>query len=91
MKNGIVTGIIDYTYETEEGWVLVDFKTDSTFDKERYRLQMDTYALALSKAKPKPVLETRLIYLKLGKTHREPCTKERLLKTEKDLDRLLYE
>lgn len=89
VKKGVITGIIDYTYETKEGWVIVDFKTDSTFDKERYKLQMDIYALALSMAKPKPVLETRLIFLKLGKVHAEPCTPERLRKTEEHLENLI--
>lgn len=87
LKNGVISGVIDYAFPSKEGWILLDFKTDSSFDKERYRLQMDTYALALSKAKSEGVIETRLIFLRLGRTHTEACTKERLEKTEKDLEK----
>lgn len=81
----IITGIIDYLYETESGWIICDFKTDSQFAPDQYRLQMDVYALALSKAFEKPILETRLLFLKPDRAHLVPVTPERLNQTEENL------
>ena len=55
--DGIVEGFIDLLFEEEDGFVIVDYKTDTIRSedeieraKERYRLQGGAYALALSKA-----------------------------------------
>lgn len=82
----VITGIIDYVYETDKGFVICDFKTDLHFHPEKYKLQMDIYALALSKASIKPVLETRLLFLKLNKVHVEVCNAERFRQTEEKID-----
>ena len=83
--NGFVTGIIDYYFETPKGIVICDFKTDAKIESRHYQFQMDTYALALSEALSKPVLETRLLYLKHNAVHAEPCPKARLAKASEEL------
>ncbi|MDO8526854.1 MAG: ATP-dependent DNA helicase [Deltaproteobacteria bacterium] len=90
LPNAHVTGIIDYAWETDAGWILFDFKTDAAAFAEKYQLQMDTYALALSKGQPKKVLETRLLFLKSDKAHIEACTPERLKQTEERLIKVIY-
>lgn len=87
LANAVVTGIIDFCFETKGGWVICDFKTDGAFHRKKYQWQMDIYALALSKIRP--VLETRLLFLKLSKTQCEPCTPERLRRTEENLSDFL--
>lgn len=81
----MVSGVIDYVYDTPQGLVICDFKTDRRMEPEKYKLQMDIYALALSKALPKPIKETRLLFLKHQKAFIEPVTTERLRKTEERL------
>ena len=83
--NAFITGIIDYLWETEHGWIVSDFKTDAKMEPKKYQFQMDTYALALSRALKKPVLETRLLYLKHNKAHIEPCHPERLQRADQEL------
>ena len=68
----LIQGIIDAYYETNEGLVLVDYKTDYIpYGKinefaDRYRPQIDYYALALEKTLEKPVVAKYLysFYLK---------------------------
>ncbi|OGQ05430.1 MAG: hypothetical protein A3F82_00535 [Deltaproteobacteria bacterium RIFCSPLOWO2_12_FULL_44_12] len=57
ISDTVVTGIIDYAFETPQGWVICDFKTDTHFEPEKYQRQMDCYALALSKGVQKPASE----------------------------------
>ena len=63
----LIQGIIDAYYETEEGLVLVDYKTDRVQEPdgrdlvEKYRVQLEYYAEALSRLTGKPVVK-RLIY-----------------------------
>jgi ATP-dependent exoDNAse (exonuclease V) beta subunit len=45
----LVTGTIDFTYRTPEGWCVVDCKTDESFSPEalvRYRAQVSAYEQA---------------------------------------------
>ena len=58
----LVEGFIDMLYESPDGLVIVDYKTDSARDiasieraMERYRLQGAAYALVLEKAIGRPV------------------------------------
>lgn len=68
----LIQGIIDAYYETTDGLVLVDYKTDYIpYGKleeftNRYRPQIDYYALALEKTLEKPVVGRYLysFYLK---------------------------
>lgn len=58
----LIQGIIDAYYETEEGLVLVDYKTDRVMRKdgqdlvEKYRVQLRYYARALSRLTGKKVV-----------------------------------
>ncbi len=68
--DGIVEGFIDLLFEEEDGFVIVDFKTDAVGSEEeveqameRYRLQGGAYALALSKAAGVNVKEVSFLFL----------------------------
>ncbi len=68
--DGIVEGFIDLLFEEEDGYVVVDYKTDSVRTDEdidramgRYRLQGGGYALALSKATGLNVKEVSFLFL----------------------------
>lgn len=87
VKGFVISGVVDYAWETNKGWILSDFKTDAKPNPQKYKLQMDVYALALSKALKKPVLETRLLFLKSNKAFIETVSKERLKRTEDYLEK----
>ena len=61
----LLQGAIDCAFEEDEGWVLVDYKTDrvKTADElaARYAAQLDLYAKALARCTGKPVRQ-RLLY-----------------------------
>ena len=68
--DGIVEGFIDLLFEEEDGFVIVDYKTDAIRSedeieqaKTRYRLQGGAYALALSKAAGVTVKEVSFLFL----------------------------
>ncbi len=68
--DGIVEGFIDLLFEEEDGYVVVDYKTDAVRTDEdidramgRYRLQGGSYALALSKATGLNVKEVSFLFL----------------------------
>lgn len=69
----LIQGIIDGYYETEEGIVLMDYKTDSLKPGEeshlvdRYRIQMELYRKALEEILATPVRESILYSFSLGK------------------------
>jgi ATP-dependent exoDNAse (exonuclease V) beta subunit len=52
----IVEGIVDLAYEAEDGFVVVDFKTDRELEGalDRYRRQVQLYASAVSAATGRP-------------------------------------
>lgn len=61
----ILQGAVDLAIVTEDGIIIVDYKTDrvKSMDelKERYKIQLDLYANALSQTMDKPILKS-LIY-----------------------------
>ena len=68
--DGIVEGFIDLLFEEEDGFVIVDYKTDALGSDDeieramvRYRLQGGGYALALSKATGETVKEVSFLFL----------------------------
>ena len=68
--DGIVEGFIDLLFEEEDGFVIVDFKTDDlksidNMEKavSRYRLQGGAYALALTEATGVKVKEVSFLFL----------------------------
>ena len=67
----LVQGIIDAFYITEEGIVLVDYKTDRISQESelisRYKEQMDLYQEAIEKATHKKVIKRVLYSFSLGK------------------------
>lgn len=63
----IVSGQIDLFFETEEGYEIVDFKTDRSIDASRYKKQLDMYAEALQIARGKPVTHKWLYWLRHNK------------------------
>ena len=73
----LVQGIIDAYYETEDGIVLLDYKTDALKRGEeeklvsRYQEQMRLYGRALEEMMEKPVTECILYSFSLGKAI--PC------------------
>ena len=68
--DGIVEGFIDLLFEEEDGFVIVDYKTDALGTEDeieramsRYRLQGGGYALALSRATGATVKEMSFLFL----------------------------
>ncbi|MBO2515656.1 MAG: helicase-exonuclease AddAB subunit AddA [Clostridiales bacterium] len=69
-NNSILQGVIDLCYLQDGKWVLVDYKTDHTDEKEllkRYSLQINWYRTALEKITSIPVAKTVIYSLALGK------------------------
>ncbi|MPY89258.1 MAG: AAA family ATPase [Luteitalea sp.] len=52
----LLEGVVDLAYEAEEGWVVVDFKTDQELDGplDQYRRQVGLYAEAIARATGRP-------------------------------------
>jgi ATP-dependent exoDNAse (exonuclease V) beta subunit len=52
----IVDGQVDLAYETEAGWIVIDFKTDIEIAsaQEAYQQQVALYAEAVAKATGQP-------------------------------------
>lgn len=68
--DGIVEGFIDLLFEEEDGFVIVDYKTDALGSDDeieramaRYRLQGGGYALALSMATGANIKEVSFLFL----------------------------
>ena len=71
----LLQGVADCCFETEEGLVIVDFKTDRVQAgeglrrrAEQYRPQLEAYSLALSQVLEKPVIRKILYFLTPGET-----------------------
>ena len=66
----VVEGYVDLLFETKDGLVIVDYKTDPVTSSEevaqlmdRYRIQGGSYALCLSEATGKPVAKVVFFFL----------------------------
>jgi len=70
----LLQGVIDCAFREEDGWVLVDYKTDRITDEEafrqRYAMQLEWYARALEKITGTPVKEMWLYAIGLQKAFR---------------------
>lgn len=64
VESWLVDGQIDLFFETEEGYEIVDFKTDRSMNANRYKKQLALYAEALSMARGKPVTHKWLYWLR---------------------------
>ncbi len=75
---GSLHGFIDLLFEEDDGYVVVDYKTDSISDEEapeavqRYRMQGGAYAHALQELTGKPVKEVVFLYLQPRSEQRLP-------------------
>lgn len=69
--DALLQGVIDCAFREDDGWVLVDYKTDTIWNEEafvqRYRLQLHWYAQALERITGLPVKEKWLFSLSLGR------------------------
>lgn len=72
-KHIYVRGVIDFLFEEQDGWVMVDFKTDSVTEEKLqsfidfYRPQVRTYASEWELTFGYQVNETGLYFAQLGK------------------------
>ncbi|MBR4474554.1 MAG: UvrD-helicase domain-containing protein [Oscillospiraceae bacterium] len=73
--SALLQGSVDCFFEEDGGLVVVDYKTDRVETEEElrsraeyYRIQLDTYALALERIFSLPVREKILCFLRPGKT-----------------------
>lgn len=71
----LLQGVVDCCYETDEGLVVVDFKTDHVFTDEAvarrtesYRTQLVAYSLALEKVLEKKVVRRLLYFIPAGRS-----------------------
>ena len=71
----LLQGVVDCCFETPEGIVVVDFKTDRvrtaeelTERAERYRPQLEAYSAALERVLEKNVVRRTLYFLSMGKS-----------------------
>ncbi|WP_010270380.1 helicase-exonuclease AddAB subunit AddA [Paenibacillus senegalensis] len=68
----LVQGIIDCLFEEEDGWVLLDYKSDHLIGREpaswaeRYQLQLSLYRRAVEEIWRRPVKEVQLVFLNGG-------------------------
>lgn len=69
----LLQGVIDCAFLEQDGWVLVDYKTDHIADEDafvqRYAMQLEWYARALERITGKPVKEMWLYALRQGKAY----------------------
>ena len=74
----LIDGFIDLLYQTDQGYVVVDYKTDAlpeddaTAALRRYRPQAAAYSLALSQALDAPVAAARFLFLRRGEAIEAP-------------------
>jgi ATP-dependent helicase/nuclease subunit A len=68
----IVDGVIDLVFRDEDGWVVVDYKSDvagSAIDPrlmERYRAQVGLYGAAWERLTGEPVAERAILFTATG-------------------------
>ena len=68
----MLQGVVDCAFDTPEGLVIVDFKTDRIRPgeerqrAEHYRPQLDAYSQALSRVLQRPVAERKLYFFATG-------------------------
>jgi ATP-dependent helicase/nuclease subunit A len=79
VDGALVEGFIDLLYETPEGFVIVDYKTDRVPSEaeldaalHRYRLQGAAYALALTETLGRPVAACRFLFVQTPHPREEP-------------------
>lgn len=80
LEGSLLQGVIDCAFEEEDGWVLVDYKTDHIVDEDafrlRYAMQLEWYARALERISGKPVREMWLYAIGKRKAYPVERSKE---------------
>ena len=78
VDNTVVEGYIDLLYRTDDGLVVVDYKTDDIHDDDvfqdkidRYKLQVAAYSLAVEQAVGEEVIRCVLVFARQGQEARE--------------------
>ncbi len=65
-KNIMLQGVIDCVAETDDGLVIVDYKTDKTYNDndtvEKYKIQLECYSMAAETISKKKVI-FKILYL----------------------------
>jgi ATP-dependent helicase/nuclease subunit A len=71
-ENVLIQGVIDVLIPSEDGWIILDYKTDSIPEKvsdqvkeklvKRYEIQMELYRYAIEQIWKQPVKETYLYF-----------------------------
>ena len=73
-RNLLVQGVVDCVFLEEDGWILVDYKTDRVEDEASftavYRPQLKWYAEALRELSGRPVRETWLYSISRREAYR---------------------
>lgn len=64
--NHLVDGQIDLFYHTEEGYHIIDFKTDRKIQPDLYKLQLSLYEKALREARGEPVVGASIYWLRFA-------------------------
>jgi ATP-dependent helicase/nuclease subunit A len=76
----LVQGVIDCIFLEEDGWVLLDYKTDAVSvhglerTASRYELQLRLYARAIERIWRQPVKEAFLYFFDGGRVVKVPLT-----------------
>ena len=79
----LLQGVVDCCFETPEGLVVIDFKTDRVSARtaadraELYRGQVELYSRALEELTGKPVKEAWLYALSRGRAYRTDAPENR--------------
>ncbi len=66
--NHLVDGQIDLFYHTDEGYRIIDFKTDREMNPQQYMLQLSLYKKALMEARGEPVVDASIYWLRFSES-----------------------
>ncbi|MFO8058247.1 MAG: UvrD-helicase domain-containing protein [bacterium] len=70
----LARGVVDLAFQEEDGWVLVDYKTDAAAQAknlaDHYAPQIEIYSRAWKSLTGEPVKEASLYFIRSGEVHR---------------------
>jgi ATP-dependent helicase/nuclease subunit A len=70
----LARGVIDLAFKEDDGWVLVDYKTDSAKDTKglakHYAPQLEIYSRAWQECTSEKVKEASIYFVRTGETYR---------------------
>jgi len=95
ITHAVISGTIDQLRHTNDGWEIIDYKTDRIVHHDdiathaaAYALQLGAYALAAHRAGFTPLMATSLYFLDVKDIVRTPVTTDSLVATERELAHL---